>query len=83
MKQINVNVNSQTYMSYYIIPRMLKRKDRSAIINVSSITHYKPAAIVPIYSGTKSYNYSLSLATHEAYKDKIDVMAVTPGSVVT
>ena len=67
MKQININVNSQTYLSYYMIPRMLKRKDRSAIINVASIAHYKPWPLASVYSGTKSYNYSLSLALTEAY----------------
>ena len=83
MKQININLNSQTYMSHYFVPRFLKRQDRSAIINVSSINHYNPGAIMPIYSATKSYNFSLSLAMHEAYKNQIDVMAVTPGAVIT
>ena len=33
---INVNVNAQTYMSMFVLPRLLKREKRSAVINLSS-----------------------------------------------
>ena len=80
MRQINVCVNSTTYMSYYMLPRLLKRKARSAIINISSSTHYNPGGMIPVYSAVKSYNYSLSMAMLDAYgkTDKIDVMTVNP-----
>lgn len=40
MRQINVNVNSQTYMSMFLLPKLLARESRSAIISVSSVAAY-------------------------------------------
>ncbi len=36
MQQINVNVNAQTYMTRFMLPRLLNR-EKSAIIDISSI----------------------------------------------
>jgi len=87
MRQINTNINSQTYMSMFLLPRLLKGESRSAIINVSSVVALPPtsklAGIIPVYSATKAYNLALSQAMFNQYKDKIDVMTVTPSSVKT
>ena len=79
MQMINININSQTYMTKFILPRMLERKSRSAIIDVSSIGHYNPGAKLAVYCATKSYNFMFSANIAKSYPDKIDVMTVTPG----
>lgn len=79
MRQINVNINSQTYMSMFMLPRLIARESRSAMINVSSIVYYSPGGMVPVYSATKSYNYALSESIRDAHSDKLDVLTVCPG----
>ena len=37
---INVNVNAQTYMSLFMLPRLLARDKRSAVINLSSMASF-------------------------------------------
>ena len=69
MRQVNVNINSQTYMSMFVLPRLLKRESRSAVINVSSIAALKPGGMVPVYSATKAYNLALSAAMQDQYRD--------------
>jgi NAD(P)-dependent dehydrogenase (short-subunit alcohol dehydrogenase family) len=66
-----------------MIPRFLKRESKSAIIDLSSVRHMTPGGNVPVYSATKSYNYTFSRSMAEAYGDKIDVMTVTPGPLAT
>ena len=78
LTSINVNINSQTYMTHIMLPKLLERKSRSAIINLSSIGARRPAAIYPTYNASKAYVQCHSLCLHDAYKDKIDVLAVQP-----
>ena len=81
-KQINVNVNGQTYLTAYMIPRLFNRKNRSAIINISHNKHFKPDSNLPVLSAAKSYCHTLSQAMTNAYDPaKLDVMTVTPGLV--
>ena len=44
------------FMSNYAIPWMLKRKYRSAIINVSSIAGEHAIPYISTYSATKAFN---------------------------
>lgn len=81
MRQINVNINSQTYMTHIMLPMLLERPQKSAIINVASVAAETLSGFVPIYSATKSYNLALGLSLHDSYKDKIDVLTVTPHGV--
>lgn len=85
MRLINVNVNTQTYMSMFLLPKLLARSSRSAIINVSSVVAHKPyiMGILPVYCATKSYNWTLSEAMRESYSDKIDILTVTPANTHT
>ena len=78
-----MNINSQTYMTHLMLPMLLERSSRSAIINVSSRATETASGFIPIYSATKTYNLALGLSLQEAYKDKIDVMVVTPHGVKT
>jgi len=66
-----------------MLPKLLKREHRSAIVDLSSSNAFAPRATAPIYGGTKNYNYALSAANRQAYADKIDVMTVHPASVKT
>jgi short-subunit dehydrogenase len=80
---INGNINSQTFLTHFMLPRFLKRATKSAIIDMSSISYKEPVGIVSVYSATKSYDYNLSKAVQETYPEKIDVLTVTPGAIST
>ena len=81
MRQINVNINSQTYMSMFLLPKLLGRDSRSAMINISSVAAYSPGGSLPIYCASKSYNWVLSECMRNAYSEQMDVLTVTPNSV--
>ena len=83
MRQVNVNINSQTYMSLFLVPKMLERKSKSAIINVSSVAHFYPMGSLAMYCATKSYNYVFSKNLALNYPKKIDVLTVTPAGTKT
>lgn len=83
MRQINVNVNSQTYMSMFLLPKLLARESRSAIISVSSVAAYSPGGMVPVYCATKAYNMMLSECMRDQFSDKIDFLTVTPANTKT
>lgn len=62
INEINVNIIPMTMMSHYMIPHMLKRKQRSAIVNISSFSAEHPIPYVSNYSATKVYNDFFSRA---------------------
>jgi short-subunit dehydrogenase len=47
-------------MTKFVVPIMLKRNSRSAIIDVCSVAAFGGAALLPIYSATKAFNLVLS-----------------------
>ena len=67
-------------MTRFVLPIMLKRKSRSAIIDISSVCAFGGSGALPIYSATKGFNLLLSQSVAAAHKDKIDVLTVTPNS---
>ena len=70
-------------MSMFLLPKLLGRESRSAMINVSSICHYEHSGSLPVYCATKSYNYVLSECMRDAYSEKLDVLTVTPAQTKT
>ena len=78
LNEINVNIVPMTMMSHFMIPRMLKRKERSAIVNISSFSAEHPIPYVSTYSATKVYNDFFSRAIQMEYEHKIDILSVRP-----
>lgn len=67
----------------FLLPKLLARESRSAVINISSVAAYNAGGSVPVYCATKSYNWMLSECMREAYKTKLDVLTVTPNQTKT
>lgn len=84
---ISVNVYPQTLLTYYLIPKFLERfeekKERSAIINLSSTAEMVYTPDLAVYSATKRYNSFFSEATAYEYKKAIDIATIKPGVVRT
>ena len=83
--QINVNINSQVFISHFLIPRLLARdaNKRSAIINLSSVCAYNTSKMLGMYCGTKVFNLHFGNCLAESYSDRIDVLTTTPASTKT
>ena len=62
LDEININCVPMVMMTNHIIPHMLKREKRSAIINISSFAAEHPVPYVSTYSATKAFNDFFSRA---------------------
>ncbi len=83
-EMINVNVNTTTFMTWLLVPRMLARKQRSAIINVSSAFTEAYVPNFQMYAATKAYMNVLMRYLHEELKGKgIDVLTGLTGETIT
>ena len=80
---VQVNITALTQLSHLFISDMVE-KGNGGIINVASVAAFQPVPYMNVYSATKAYVKSFSLALHEEYKDKgIVVTAVCPGYTKT
>lgn len=80
---INLNITPQAVISSLFIPNLLKRKSRSAIINLSSFASQIQAVGFTQYTAVKTFNNHHSLLMSEELKENIDVMSVKPMWVST
>lgn len=81
MEMIELNCTTLTGLCYEALPYL--RKD-SIIINTASLAGFMPLGQFAVYSATKSYVLSFSIALNVELKEKgIHVCALCPGSVST
>ncbi len=64
---INVNIKAMTHLTSKIMPHMLERKQKSAIVNLSSFSIRCPFSNLAIYTATKAYNDLFSRCLSEDY----------------
>jgi 17beta-estradiol 17-dehydrogenase / very-long-chain 3-oxoacyl-CoA reductase len=64
---ININIKAMTNLTSKIIPHMLERKQKSAIVNLSSFTIQCPFNGLAVYTATKAYNDLFSRCLSEDY----------------
>lgn len=80
---IETNITALTHLTHLLVPDLLKR-NRTAILNVSSVAGFFPLPNMSVYSATKAYvtSFSESLAI-ELRPHGITVTALCPGPVPT
>lgn len=82
-KMVQVNITALTQLSHLFISDMAE-KGKGGIINVASVAAFQPVPYMNVYSATKAYVRSFSLALFEEYKEKgIVVTSVCPGYTKT
>ncbi|XP_034944211.1 inactive hydroxysteroid dehydrogenase-like protein 1 [Chelonus insularis] len=75
---ININIGAATLMTKIVIPGMQKRQ-KGAIVNVSSGAELQPLPLMTVYAATKIYLRSFSEALRAEYKKfGITVQHLTP-----
>jgi uncharacterized oxidoreductase len=82
-KEITINVDGPIHLSMLFIPHFLK-KEKAAIINVSSGLALSPGVWVPVYSSTKAAVHSFTTSMrHQLENTNIKVIEVFPPAVNT
>jgi short-subunit dehydrogenase len=83
LNMLKLNIEALTLMTYHFLP-MLKEQPSAFILNMSSMEATLPLPYKCVYTGTKSFIYSFSLALREelAYSN-VKVSALCPGPVLT
>jgi short-subunit dehydrogenase len=73
-----VNVLPVTFLTHALLPKLLRREKRSAIINLASVAGENPLPYISVYSASKAYGDFLSQALELEYSQKIDILSVRP-----
>lgn len=80
------NVFHPVLLCKTLLSRMLERKERSGVINVSSISSCEPVAGFTLYACTKNFLSSFSEGLQQELQlsgNKIDLLDYAPGVVAT
>jgi 17beta-estradiol 17-dehydrogenase / very-long-chain 3-oxoacyl-CoA reductase len=80
---VNINCTSYAMLTRALINKLLEREQRSAIINVASISSLSPICYQGAYPATKRFVRFFTYGLHDNYKEKIDILGVNPGLVET
>jgi uncharacterized oxidoreductase len=82
-EEIAVNLEAPMHLSTLFLPSFLKR-ERAAILNVTSGLAFAPMAGTPVYCATKAALHSFTLSLrHQLAKSKVSVIEVIPPAVNT
>jgi short-subunit dehydrogenase len=80
---VRLNCEALTALTMAYLPRMVAR-GRGTILNVSSIAGFQPIPYFAVYSATKAYVTSLSMALDAEVRSKgVRVLCLCPGPVPT
>lgn len=77
---LDVNVTHVSAMSKVFLQKLLTRKKKSALINVSSLTGFAPAAGAAIYHASKGFCTYFTQSLAADMRGKLDVQCLTPGT---
>lgn len=84
---IGVNIYPVTFLTHLFLPKMLERfartKQRSLILNLSSVAGQKPAPGFNVYGSTKRYVDFFSTAISYEYDAAIQIVTAGPNVVET
>ena len=83
LNMLHLNNQALTLMTYYFLP-MLKQHPSAFILNMSSMEATLPLPYKSVYTGTKGFIYSFSLALREELaSSNVKVSVLCPGPVLT
>lgn len=81
--EVMVNIAAVVGLTHQFLPGMLARKD-GAVINVASIAGFQPIPYLAVYSASKAFVISFSVALWEECRDRnVCVMGLCPGTTAT
>lgn len=81
---INVNIVSQSYLNHIFLRRFLNRKNRCAMISMSSYSAMSPLVLSSMYCSTKIFDdYLIRTIAEENRWNNVDCISVRPQYVDT
>jgi 17beta-estradiol 17-dehydrogenase / very-long-chain 3-oxoacyl-CoA reductase len=80
---VTLNCSSIVQLLNIYLPQLEKRSSRSAVINTSSFSGFKPMPYMTLYSSTKTFASFLARGLGKQYEHKIDFLSYQPGTVIT
>jgi len=82
---INLNLIAQSLLTRIFVPKLITRKDRCAVISLSSCFSLHPFPLSQLYHSSKKYNdfLSVSLGLEAELNKNIDFLSVLPMFVET
>lgn len=80
--EVLVNSLAHALITRVLLPQLITRSNKSAIINTSSIGGSMPTSFISGYSGTKAFHDFLSRALSYEYPN-IDIISCKPATVLT
>ena len=81
--EVMVNIAAVVGLTHQFLPGMLARKD-GAVINVASIAGFQPIPYLAVYSASKAFVISFSVALWEECRERnVCVMGLCPGTTAT
>ena len=83
ISQLNINISASTYLTRLVIPKMIIREGKSAIITVGSISSDLYMENLAIYSATKAFLSTFSEHIGREYSGKIDCICLKPSGIQT
>lgn len=82
-QMIQLNITSLTKLTHFCLQGM-KLRNKGKILNLASIASFLPGPLFSIYSATKAYVHSFSVAISEECKDyNVSVTCLCPGPTET
>jgi len=83
-EMVNINCMSQPLLTSIFIKGLISRKNRSAVIDLSSISSLMPIPKLSVYAATKVFNNYVTRALAEELKgENIDFLSVKPAFVAS
>jgi short-subunit dehydrogenase len=79
---IHLNVVALVSLTHRLIPS-LKNREAAYILNVASLGAFFPMITFPVYSATKSFVLTFTLALREELRDAVGVGALCPNTIRT
>lgn len=79
----NVNCLAMVNLTRIVLPKLVERPSRGAIINVGSVTGYIPLPYYVPYSPSKAFVWFFSESLRKTYSDKLDIMALNPARFIS
>jgi 17beta-estradiol 17-dehydrogenase / very-long-chain 3-oxoacyl-CoA reductase len=76
-KLVTVNCLSQLIVTRKILPLMLKRNQKCAVVNVSSFSAYG-VPYLSVYAATKAFNDTFSKSLSKEYLGRVDCLSLRP-----
>jgi hypothetical protein len=82
-QMLRLNIVALTELTHLLLPSMLARHS-GGIINISSMAGFQPVPFTSVYSATKAFVTSFSMALAEEVRDYgVKVVALCPGATAT